>query len=131
MIIVLKIVFHEINFNPNLILNFLLLYANLKKLGTIDKQFSDKKRKGFKGKKTQKKFDGKSAERQLPGVVWCGVPPGRKRLRRRLSSPRPKTSSFLSEKNEFLKSEDLFNSRTWFHASETPQPLHILKVYDF
>ena len=39
------------------------------KLWTIDKKFSDIKEKASKGK-TQKKFDGKSAERQLPGVVW-------------------------------------------------------------
>ena len=54
MIIVLKIVFHEINFNPNLILNFLLLYDNLKKSWTIDKQFSDKKEKASKGKNAEK-----------------------------------------------------------------------------
>ena len=87
------------------------------------------KRKGFKGEKRRKSLMEKAWRDNY--LVWWGGPPGRKRLRRRLSSPRPKTSSFLSEKNEFLKSEDLFNSRTWFHASETPKPLHILKVYDF
>ena len=69
MIIIWKIVFHEIKFNPNLILTFFLLYDNLMKLWTIDKQISDIKEKASKGK-TQKKFDGRSAERQLPGVVW-------------------------------------------------------------
>ena len=54
MIIVLKIVFHEINFNPNLILNFLLLYDNLKKSWTIDKQFFDIKEKASKGKNAEK-----------------------------------------------------------------------------
>ena len=50
----LQIVFHEINFNPNLILHFLLLYDNLKKLWTIDKQFSDIKEKASKGKNAEK-----------------------------------------------------------------------------
>ena len=128
MIIVQKIVFHEIKFNPNLILSFLLLYDNLKK-NVDNRQTIFWHKKGFKGEKRRKSLMEKA--RRDNYLVWCGGPPGRKCLRRRLSSPRPKTSSFLSEKNEFLKSEDLFNSRTWFHASETPQPLHILKVYDF
>ena len=54
MIIVQKIVFHEIKFNPNLILSFLLLYDNLKKMWTIDKQFSDIKEKASKGKSAEK-----------------------------------------------------------------------------
>ena len=45
---------HEINFNPNLILNFLLLYDNLKKSWTIDKQFFDIKEKASKGKNAEK-----------------------------------------------------------------------------
>ena len=50
----LQIVFNEINFNQNLILNFLLLYDNLKKLWTIEKQFSDIKVKASKEKNAGK-----------------------------------------------------------------------------
>ena len=68
MIIVLKIVFHEINFNPNLILNFLLLYDDLKKLWTIDKQFSDIKEKASMGKSAEKVWWKKRGET----TTWCG-----------------------------------------------------------
>ena len=59
------------------------------------------KRKGFKGQKRRKSLMEKA--RRDNYLVWCGGPPGRKRLRRRLSSPRPKTSSFLSEKKWALE----------------------------